>query len=137
VERYVLVSGLCGVFSLGIVEQDLSHGGGCDGQEVRMALPLWCGLVHQSQVGFVDQCGSIEGLLSVPVLPVPSRDLVKLTIDQRDQLGKRLAIPCSQLVQEAGYSLLGSATHAHRYPRGYRQKYGTGLQLATERAGGG
>jgi hypothetical protein len=94
VERYVLVSGLCGVFSLGIVEQDLSHRGGCDGKEVRMALPLRRGLVHQPQVGLVDQGGAIEDLLSVPALPVPSRDLVNLTIDQRDQLGKRLPIPC-------------------------------------------
>jgi hypothetical protein len=125
---------LRGALPLGIVEKDLSHGGGCHGQEVWMALPLRRRLVHESQIGLVDQGGCIERLLSRPVLSVLLRDLVKLTIDQRKQLGKGLSIPCLQLVKETSHCLLGSVTHVGGFSHeDTDQRYAPGGRSATKR----
>jgi hypothetical protein len=57
----VLAAALDGQSRPGPVGEDVSHGQRRHRQEVRPVVPLRAGLIHQLEVGFVDQGGGVQG----------------------------------------------------------------------------
>jgi hypothetical protein len=67
---------------------------------VRATLPLGRRLIDEPQVGFVDQGGGVEGLVALPTPPLPLGGPVELVVDEREELGEGVLIPCPQLLEE-------------------------------------
>jgi hypothetical protein len=76
-----------------MVNEDSPHELSRDGKEVDAIIPSHRAVPHQSQIGLVHECGTLECVIgSLPEQTV-SGETAKLFVDQRDELLPRGAFP--------------------------------------------
>ena len=91
---------LAAASSAGILDQDAPHRLGSRGEEVAATVPTHLRIVaDQTQVGFVDQGGSVERLSGFFVRELVSGQSAQLVVDQRQELLGRLRIALLKGVQ--------------------------------------
>ncbi len=69
-----------------MIDEDATHHGGRDGDEVSSALPMYTLLVRQPQIGFVNQGGRLEGVVGTFSAERPLRQGVQLVVDEGQYL---------------------------------------------------
>ena len=104
IERDALpvAAALPGLSRSGVVDDDVAHGGGGQGEEVGPVLDLDPGLVDELEVGLVDQAGGPERDLPAPSLELPACGAVKLVVEEGDESIQRPAVALSQGHQQLG-----------------------------------
>ena len=92
--------------SSGMVDEHASHGVGGDGEELCPVAPLGACLVHQPQVGLVDERGGGEcvALRLEPELPV--RHAGQVAVDQRNQALQGIGIAHPRGPERVRYRVL-------------------------------
>jgi hypothetical protein len=83
--------------SAGVIDQNVPHDLGGNREEVRTILPTRRGLLHQSQVGFVDECGGLQSMVHSFAPHVSCSHLPKFAVNQWHELGCGLLISLNQL----------------------------------------
>ena len=70
-------------------------------QKVRPVLPAHLRSIHQSQKGFVNQCGGLKSVAGPLAAHVAVREAAQLRIDQWDQASKRFLVSSAPREQQA------------------------------------
>src|SRR5205807_5538587 len=86
---------LVAMFTTGLLDQNPPHGLGGGGEEVAPAVPVLGPVnVHQAEIGFVNQGGSLKGLPWVLLGQLPPCQFAQLMVDKRQELlgGVRIAL---------------------------------------------
>ena len=86
-----------------MVDQHPSHQLGRDGEELRAVLPVGVLLIHELEVGLVDERRGLQRVLG-PLSPeMRVRDPVQFLVDERHQVIEGIAIALVPGEQEGGY----------------------------------
>ncbi len=82
-----------------VLDQNLAHEIGGHAEEMSPVLPIDLGLVDEPHIGFVDQRGRLQGMAR----PFPAQMMIgqpaQLSIDERQQVIERAAIPFAPVKQ--------------------------------------
>src|SRR5688500_10698660 len=94
-----------------MIDEDSPHQLRCDAKEVSAILPMYVLLIHELQIGFVDQRCSLQRMSWPLVSQVPRRLLPQLLINQREQCVEGFLISVAPTNQQLSY-VLGCLWHA-------------------------
>src|SRR5207249_3206501 len=97
----------------GVTDQDLTHRTSSHGEEVRAALPVWIGLVGQTQISLVDQRCRLQRVVRTLSFHVMMSETSEFFIDQRGQFREGGIIALTPMCQELGHSLLRDRRRIH------------------------
>jgi hypothetical protein len=86
-----------------MVDEDMPHYLGGNGEEVRAVLPLDALLVHESQVSLVYECGSLKGVTGPLSSHVPASEAAQFRVYDRHQFVQRGFVAFAPLNQQPGY----------------------------------
>jgi hypothetical protein len=89
----------------GVVHENLPHGPGGDAVEVGAIVVLEPGLIHQSEIGLVDQPGGAEGVAGLLAAERAAGDAPQLLVDQRIEPVHDGSASAAQLQQQLGDGL--------------------------------
>jgi hypothetical protein len=97
-----------------VVHEDAAHHASGHGEEMRAVVPRDVFRVDQPQVRLVDERGRLEAVTRALVTHVPPRELMELSVDERNQLleGTLVALPPS----EKAVTLVGFSGIPHFSP---------------------
>ena len=105
-------------FTPGPVDEDAAHGRGRHAEEVLSIRELSFRLIaDQTQVGFVDQRGSVERLPRPLLRQLLGGELAQLLVDQRQELLGGVRVALFEVGQDAGHVIHGrhqEACHSRR-----------------------
>ena len=88
---------------LRVIDEDPPHRLSSGGKEMPLAFPnLDLGGVHQAEVGLVNQCRGLQGLLRRLLPHLPSRECAKLLVYQRQEVCRRLCVARGGFVDQGG-----------------------------------
>lgn len=94
----VITAALLAFFAFGMVDEDLAHGPGGDGDEMGAALPGDAG-VDQLEEGLVDQGGGLQSMAGILAAHVFIRQLPQVVVHQWHEFIQRLGITGAPVVQ--------------------------------------
>ena len=86
----------------GVIHQDAANGPGGNGKEMRPVSPHHPTLVDETEIGFVDQGGGLEGVVGPLVPQLPSRDTPEIPVDRGIEPVRGTGIPATHFGQEFG-----------------------------------
>ena len=104
---------LVGVAPARVIHQNLTHGARRDGEEVRAVLPVDRGLVHQSQVGLVDQCRRLQRVTDPLLGHLPASDVLQLGVDDRQDAFERGFIALTKRLESKRQIVRARWIHTH------------------------
>jgi hypothetical protein len=94
-------SSLLARYATGVVHQDLAHDAGGSGKKMRPVLQVDAGLIHQPEVGFVDQSRGLERVIRPLPSHVPAGDPVQLVFDDREQRVQTISVTAAPSDEQA------------------------------------
>ena len=84
------------------VDEDASHAGRGDGEEVGAVLPADAGLVDEPEVGLVDEGGGLEGVAAAFLAHVGVGELSELVVDEGEEVAGGGAVAVADADEQAG-----------------------------------
>jgi hypothetical protein len=82
-----------------MIDQNVAHKLGGNGEEVNPVIPANGGVSNQSQIGFVHQRRALQGvILALPGQAVPG-EAAKFIVDEGDEFFARRAVPVAPAEQ--------------------------------------
>ncbi len=95
-----------------VVDENLPHELRRDSEEVSAVLPLWQGLLGESDVSFVDKSGALQGMTWALLAEVVPGNAAQLTVDQRQKQIERSFVSGAPPHQKLSNLIGRTALHA-------------------------
>ena len=115
---------------LGMIDQNLAHQVGRDAEELRAAGALHLRLVHQPQVGLVDQRRRLQRVVRPLAADIGGREAAQFAVDERHQFAQCLLVAAAPGLEQSRY-FPGSRCR-HSPPRSTRLYTAGGRGYETE-----
>ena len=88
-----------------VIHQDVAHQPGGHAEELCPALPIHLRMIHQLEIGFVDQRGGLQGMAGALLAHVAVGDAPQFAFHERDQPVQTLLVPGPPAEEQFGYRL--------------------------------
>ena len=92
---------LFGVAGADVIDQDAADHLGGDGQEMGAAFEVGLALVHELQIGFVDQGGWLQGMMARLAGHLAAGDAAHLVVDEREDTVEGFGLAVAPLIEES------------------------------------
>ena len=97
--------------TVGVVDQNLAHRPGRDGEKMGAVLPLRIGLVGQAQISLIDQRGRLQGVIRAFSRHIMMRETPQIFVNEGRELIERAPVSVPRIGQQLGYFLRGGGRH--------------------------
>lgn len=95
----------------GVVDQQAAHDVGSYSKEVSLPLPVSASLVHQLEIGLVDQGRGLKGVAGSLSIQIPLGKAAQLVVDHREQVLRRSRTCLSKSGQNLIHPVFGVVNH--------------------------